>query len=107
VAFYRIAQEALQNVAKHSRATSATVCLETLAGPAGDGEAQVMLQLSDNGRGFDPQCAETAGMGLAIMGERARSIDARLTVASSPGQGTQITLVWPEKPQESLSSTGE
>ena len=87
VAFYRIAQEALNNAGKHARAgrVSATVELR---------DAVVRLVVTDDGVGFDAARAPE-GMGLAIMRERARGIGARVTVDSSPGAGTVVTLDWP------------
>jgi len=103
IAFYRIAQEALQNVVKHSGATQVTVCLEAspplARTPGVEPPTQVRLEVSDDGLGFDPGSTQPAGLGLRIMRERAESIGAQLTVASSPGQGTQVTLLWPAGPQ--------
>jgi signal transduction histidine kinase len=107
--FYRVAQETLQNVVKHSQATQATVCLEALPlpmpNPGVDLAFQVRLEISDNGVGFDAGATPMAGLGLRIMSERSESIDAGLTVASSPGQGTQVTLTWPDGQQTLAQST--
>jgi signal transduction histidine kinase len=99
VTFYRIAQEALQNVAKHAEARNVALRLE--ASPslepeqaAGDWRGQVRLQVSDDGKGFEPSSVQANRLGLRIMRERAESIGARLTVEARPSQGTQITLAW-------------
>jgi PAS domain S-box-containing protein len=99
VTFYRIAQEALQNVAKHAEARHVALRLE--ASPplepeqaTGDWRGQVQLQVSDDGRGFDPASVQANRLGLHIMRERAESIGAELTVETGPGRGTQITLAW-------------
>jgi signal transduction histidine kinase len=99
VTFYRIAQEALQNVAKHAEAGNVALRLE--ASPPlepeqanGDWRGQVRLQVSDDGKGFDPASVQANRLGLRIMRERAESIGARLTVEARPSQGTQITLAW-------------
>jgi signal transduction histidine kinase len=87
---YRIAQEALQNVASHSGAGEARV---TLSGR--DGELR--LSLSDAGRGFDVEQGRKAGLDLFSMEERARQIGATLTIRAKPGQGTHVDVVVPLK----------
>ena len=87
VALYRIVQEALNNVAKHSGAAHAAV--ELLQGPWG-----VELSISDDGRGFDLAAVPVSHLGLGIMRERAEAIGADLLIASEAGQGTEITVVW-------------
>ena len=84
---YRIAQEALTNVAKHSRATSVDVILER----RGD---QVVLIVEDNGVGFDPGRTSTRrpGFGLLGMRERAALVGATLQIESQPGKGTTVLL---------------
>lgn len=91
--FYRVAQEALNNIAKHARATDVLLRLSEDSGrmPAG----RVELRISDNGRGFDSDQSEASyGFGLAIMRERAESINADFEVRSQPDQGTEVRLVW-------------
>lgn len=87
VVLYRIAQEALNNVVKHARATQAFVSLRL-----GD---QVRLSVTDNGSGFDPALVTADHLGLRIMRERADSIKASLNVYSEPEEGTQISIIWP------------
>jgi PAS domain S-box-containing protein len=87
LAIYRIAQEALNNVVKHARASQARI---ELVGEPGC----LTLSVSDDGRGFDPARVEPQQLGLAIMRERARAVGARLSVESQPGQGTTITAFW-------------
>ena len=84
---YRIAQEALTNVARHSRATSVDVILER----RGD---QVVLIVEDNGVGFDPgrTSARRPGFGLLGMKERAALVGAALQIESQPGKGTTVLL---------------
>jgi signal transduction histidine kinase len=84
-AFYRIAQEALNNVVKHARATRVDIQLATEA-------EQVMLCIQDNGAGFAPGSGAAGHLGLRIMRERAEAIGAHLEIASEPGQGTRICL---------------
>lgn len=87
VAIYRIAQEALNNVAKHSQATEVTVELRY-------DRHHVDLSISDNGRGFDPNVVRPSALGLKIMRERADSIGARIQISSTPNQGTRVFVSW-------------
>jgi signal transduction histidine kinase len=82
-AIFRVAQEALANVARHSGATSAALSLRAQA-------SELVLRVSDNGCGFDAGSAR-AGMGLRSMRERAEAIGARLEIASG-AQGTELRL---------------
>jgi PAS domain S-box-containing protein len=88
-ALFRIAQEALTNVAKHARATEVTVRVE-----ADDGT--IRLVVVDNGVGFESplptELAEWHGWGLMIMHERARAVGGRCRIESRPGQGTRVTV---------------
>jgi nitrate/nitrite-specific signal transduction histidine kinase len=90
IALYRIAQEALNNVAKHSGATAATVSLSSLAEPRGG----LLLTIEDDGTGFDSAAAGLGQLGLGIMRERAEAIGATLTISSAPGQGTTVSATW-------------
>jgi signal transduction histidine kinase len=108
VALYRIAQEALNNVAKHAGASQATVSLhcETLTPPASpwegegadrgrSGRVRVELCISDDGRGFDPNRIPPDHLGLGIMRERVEAVGATLSVKSEIGRGTEVKAVWP------------
>ena len=91
ITLFRIAQEALTNVARHARATEATLALEC-------GPDAVVLTIADNGRGFDtgvPPKEPKASLGLVNMRERAESIGGRLRVESAPGQGTRVIVEAP------------
>jgi two-component system, chemotaxis family, CheB/CheR fusion protein len=87
VVFYRVAQEALNNVSKHAHASRVDVLLE-----ARDGA--VTLLVEDDGVGFDPTDSENRdkGIGLVGMQERASLIGATLEIESQPGRGTSIFL---------------
>jgi signal transduction histidine kinase len=61
----------------------------------------VELQISDDGRGFDPQSVPSDCLGLGIMRERAAAIGARLSIESQPGHGTQIFVVWENAHEQS------
>lgn len=89
VALYRIAQEGLQNVVKHSRALRAAVRFSV-------GDGTVRLEVADDGIGFDSssECA-TGGYGMLSMTERAELVGGRLTVWSRPGSGTSVTVSVP------------
>jgi nitrate/nitrite-specific signal transduction histidine kinase len=90
IALYRIAQEALNNMAKHAGASAAKLILN-VRGP----EPIVALEIADNGRGFDPSNIPAGHLGVKIMRERAEAIGATLHLASKPGRGTRITVTWP------------
>ncbi len=86
---FHIAQEALNNVAKHSRATSAQVCV------AVNGRI-LTLEVADNGVGFAPQAQrDKAKNGLRNMMDRARALGARLSIDSAAGKGTRVSLDLP------------
>jgi len=92
-ALLRIAQEALANAGKHARASRVLVSLRQL-------DARIALHVIDNGRGFDPQKRKTTlGHGLSNMSERARQVGGELEVASSPGEGTTVTVWLPIAPR--------
>jgi len=88
IGLYRLAQESLNNIAKHSRATRADIRLESRAG-------QVTLVVQDNGRGFDPDRVAPDRLGLGIMRERAEAMGARLEIDSHSGQGVRVSVVYP------------
>lgn len=89
---YRIAQEALNNVAKHANASSLTV---ELTGT----DSRVELSVVDDGYGFARADIPTQGMGLDIMEERAEEIGAELSVSSIRDVGTTIAVTWlPNEP---------
>lgn len=87
IAFYRIAQEALNNVAKHSGATQAAVKMC-------QSDKRVTLEVEDNGRGFDIASVPAAHLGLNIMRERAEAIGARLEIESVRGERTSVKARW-------------
>jgi two-component system nitrate/nitrite sensor histidine kinase NarX len=115
VAFYRICQEALNNIAKHAGASQVEIDLQYDASAAHDtgmvqaplsvahtGAPQeivvnsVEMRIRDDGHGFDPGELSASGhYGLGMMRERAESVGAQVTVNSRPGQGTEVMLFWP------------
>jgi signal transduction histidine kinase len=87
ITVYRLAQEALNNVAKHARADHVDVVLERRS-------EHVSLIIEDNGVGFDASNAETTGKGLGLVGmrERAALVGAQLQIESRPGGGTTVIV---------------
>lgn len=98
---YRVAQEALNNVVKHSEASQLMVRLLSwprYSPPSGeDWRGQIQLEVHDNGKGFNSGEISPQSLGLEIMHERAREIKGTLLIESQPGQGTKVSLVWDEK----------
>jgi PAS domain S-box-containing protein len=85
LSFLRVVQEALHNVAKHSRAKNITVRLNGSGG-------ELRLDIRDDGVGFDLEAARlAAGLGLISMRERIHLIGGEFDIVSSPGSGTRIT----------------
>lgn len=89
---FRVAQEALSNVARHSRASAVTVRLASTP-------SQVTLCISDNGIGFDPSAAFT-GFGLESMRGRMTAIQGNLVIQAAPNSGSTITVSVPFESQE-------
>jgi PAS domain S-box-containing protein len=89
IALYRIAQESLNNVAKHSGATRAQVTLDCQP-------RQITLQVIDNGHGFDISRVAAGSFGLNNMKERAGHIGAVLHIESNLNEGTEVTVTWPK-----------
>ncbi|MBP1703782.1 MAG: signal transduction histidine kinase, partial [Chloroflexi bacterium] len=118
IAFYRITQEALNNVVKHARAHHVTVQLYYqvkcpssslyISGDEGSDQSglRVLLSIHDDGRGFDPTQVPQNRMGLGIMQERAKAIGAIITVESQPGYGTHITVLWQQKKADANHPVG-
>ncbi|MDJ0856492.1 MAG: PAS domain S-box protein [Desulfobacterales bacterium] len=95
-AAYRIAQEALTNVARHARATRAEVELVIR-------DRQLLLSVKDDGKGFEAESlSESEGLGVAGMKERANLVAGKLDVRSTPGEGTRIRfrVSFPKDPGE-------
>jgi signal transduction histidine kinase len=87
----RIAQEAVTNIVKHAGATSVWIKLHTEA-------KRLYLRVADNGRGFEQGGAfssQDGHFGLIGMRERAERLGGELTLASHPGEGTQVEVTAP------------
>jgi len=92
-ALYRIAQESLGNIARHSQATRAHLALEIQPGYAA-------MRIGDNGQGFDPREVilddkGRYGVGLLSIRERAELLGGTARITSAPGEGTQVHIVVP------------
>jgi signal transduction histidine kinase/ligand-binding sensor domain-containing protein len=89
---YRILQEALNNIVKHSGASQASVVVTRV-------EREVLMEIQDNGKGFSVEASDVKGgngtrrgFGLTGLEERARMLNGKLAVTSTPGQGTTVRL---------------
>ena len=107
LAFYRIAQEALNNAAKHSGADEVDIVIKSVLSStprkrkkSGDAQSKfsqsVIMVIRDNGCGFSPKSVIGEHLGLGIMRERASNARAALAIKSKPGNGTEISLRWPK-----------
>ena len=102
---YRIVQEALSNVARHSGAREAWVTL-------GEKDNQLDLEIRDNGSGFEarPEMKRAAGQGMGLMGmrERAEHLQGSLAIRSAPHKGTTVSVRIPlQRPSIAFSSRGD
>jgi PAS domain S-box-containing protein len=93
VAFYRVCQEALNNIAKHAKASRAEINLKQEG-------AVVELYIRDDGQGFDPTQTISGHYGLKMMRERAEAVGANLSVTSRPGHGTELIARWAKPSSE-------
>jgi signal transduction histidine kinase len=99
VQLVQIARECLSNIARHSRATRATLVLD------GDPDGLV-LRVHDNGRGFDPTAVRgPSHQGLANIRGRARALGGEMTIESEHGAGTRIIVRLP--PRDAEATAGE
>ncbi len=87
---YRIAQEAINNIAKHSQATQTQITFQHT-------HSELIMTITDNGQGFTPQTIPSSpgsrsGWGLAGLAERAALVNGTIKIISQPGQGTTIKV---------------
>ncbi|MDX1995556.1 MAG: PAS domain S-box protein [bacterium] len=87
IAFYRIAQEAINNIVKHAQATMVDLTLQ-------EDETMIWLEIRDNGVGFDFSQIPPGHLGLTSMAERAAALGARLDIHSEPDEGTTVNLIY-------------
>jgi two-component system sensor histidine kinase UhpB len=92
IALFRIAQEALNNVAKHAQAKVVRMLIEMQ-------EREIVLAIADDGRGFDrrERLSHSKRWGMTTMQERAAAVGGRVAVESEPGRGTVVRAIVPEK----------
>ncbi len=88
IAAFRIIQESLTNVVKHAQVDSVSVHITVQ-------DDQLTVDVSDNGRGFDPSRLPATSAGLMGIRERARLLDGAATIESAPGKGTRVRAVLP------------
>jgi signal transduction histidine kinase len=89
-AVFRVAQECLRNTVNHAAASEAVIRVEA----ADEG---VLLEVSDNGRGFDPAVRPDEHLGVSLISDVATSIGARLELRTAPGQGTSWRMLVPTR----------
>jgi two-component system sensor histidine kinase UhpB len=86
IALFRIAQEALTNVAKHARAAGVDIVVH-------QSTAELKLSVVDDGAGFDAACPPAqGGLGMATMRERTQAVGGSFDVVTAPGRGTRIEV---------------
>jgi len=89
VAVFRIVQESLSNIVKHSKAEHASVLLELY------GENEMAIIVTDDGEGFDTSAVPEDRFGMESIRQRCRLFQRKASIASSPGKGTRIEVVLP------------
>jgi signal transduction histidine kinase len=83
---YRITLEALHNTLKHAKATRAWVSID-------DQPEQVLVEIGDDGSGFDPSLPRPGHLGLTTIAERVTRIGGQLVIESAPGEGTRTRVI--------------
>jgi signal transduction histidine kinase len=96
---FRVTQEALQNVVKHSGARAAIVYLTKA-------QQHIRLHVADDGKGFAGSSNSGAGLGLLSMRERVHTAGGRMVIRSVPGQGTRVGVTLPTAPAFSRMNGG-
>jgi PAS domain S-box-containing protein len=91
IACHRVAQESLNNAIKHAEATEVHLILDCA-------QNGLVLQIRDNGRGFDPSTVPIGHFGLSFMSERVENIGGTLLIDSKPADGTDIVVSWNAPP---------
>jgi len=98
ICLYRIAQEALRNVVKHSGSSVAWVRISK-------GHQEIQLSIEDRGVGFKLHNTPTAGLGLVSMQERVQIVQGKINIQSAPDEGTFIRVFVPVTWKEEKSGT--
>jgi PAS domain S-box-containing protein len=87
-AIFRIAQEALRNIARHAQATHVRIGLDLV-------DAHYLIEIQDNGCGFDPSVRKSKSFGLVGIQERAAMFEGVCDIETAPGQGTRLRVRMP------------
>jgi len=87
---YRMVQESLTNIGKYAQATEASIVMKNYGN-------HVVVEVTDNGKGFDPLHTRPSTHGLAGMRHRVEAAKGKLSVSSKPGQGTHLSAILPAK----------
>ncbi|SDB87954.1 sensor histidine kinase [Shouchella lonarensis] len=95
IALFRLVQESLHNVKKHAEADKVTVTLEMKA-------HEIVLQVVDNGKGFDPTQRKATSFGLVGMKERVDALGGVIDIDSGIGHGTSVTIFVPRDCSQTL-----
>jgi PAS domain S-box-containing protein len=90
IALYFISQEALNNILRHAHATNVSITLKQT-------RQNVILEVNDDGNGFDVKSVDQGGLGLRNMRDRTLKMDGKFKIASRAGKGTQISVTVPRK----------
>jgi signal transduction histidine kinase len=85
---YRMVQESLTNISKYAQATEASIVMKNYGN-------HVIVEVADNGKGFDVRSTRPSSHGLAGMRHRVEAAKGKLTVSSMPGQGTRLSAMLP------------
>jgi signal transduction histidine kinase len=87
---YRMVQEGLTNIGKYAQATEASIVMKNYGN-------HVVVELSDNGKGFDTRLAKPSAHGLAGMRHRVEAARGKLSISSAPGKGTRLSAILPSQ----------
>ncbi len=90
IALYFISQEALNNILRHAHATNVSITMKQT-------RQNVILEVNDDGLGFDMKSIDQGGLGLRTMRDRTIKMDGKFKITSKPGNGTQISVTIPRK----------
>ncbi|CAN7603347.1 CHASE3 domain-containing protein [Variovorax sp. LjRoot84] len=91
---YRMVQESLTNISKYAQATEASIVMKNYGN-------HVIVEVADNGKGFDARSTRPSSHGLAGMRHRVEAAKGKLTISSAPGQGTRLSAMLPASPPPS------